>query len=135
MYSGLRKGREYLNDNRALSGGDVARAAFSAAWHSFIGELADTRGARGDDDNTFRPDIRDAIKGETYGRMYRGLVKIAETSGRYPLATHADAVVYAANDANDVPEGARMDSRIGSYKIEKYLTGNWNNAKVLPWRS
>jgi hypothetical protein len=135
MYGALRKGRELLNENRELSGGRVARAAHSAAWHSFIGELADTRGARGDDDHTFRPDIRHAIKAEAYARMYRGLVRIAETSGRYPLATHVDAVVYAANDESDIPEGTRIDSRIGSYKLERYLTGKWNHGKILPWQS
>lgn len=135
MYGALRKGRESLDETREASGGRIARTAYSAAWHSFIGELADTRGARGDDDNTFRPDIRDAIKAETYARMYRGLLKIAEISGRYPLATHADAVVYTANDANDIPDGARIDSRIGSYKVENYLTGKWNHGSILPWRS
>jgi hypothetical protein len=135
MYGALRKGREFLNNNRKAPGGNLAYGAYSAAWHSFIGELADTHGARGDDDNTFRPDIRHAVKAETYARMYRGLLQIAKASGRYPLATHVDAVVYAANNDKDIPEGAPVDSRIGSYKPEKYLTGRWNHGSILPWRS
>ncbi|HVW41006.1 MAG TPA: DUF927 domain-containing protein [Amycolatopsis sp.] len=72
----------------------LALGVTKALYKSRIGDF-NRQGSR-----IYRPDIRDAIKVKATCNAYRSLRKIAQQSGRYPVAFHVDAAYYVADDSD-----------------------------------
>ena len=123
FYTRLRKAREALLPVRDTPAGHVAWLVLGALYKSFIGYLAETRGPRGEADVLWRPDYREHIKAEAYGRMFRNLIKARDASGRHPIATDADAAYFTTSEISPVkarPEGLAYGTPGGAWKNEGY---------------
>ncbi|MFC9916347.1 hypothetical protein [Streptomyces sp. NPDC127197] len=117
----LQKGREVLLTQRGTPAGETAYKAHGALYKSLIGYLARTSGPRNEADALWRPDWRDHLKAETYGRMYYSLQRIGQTSGRYPVATYVDAAYWVSNSPDPIesaPKGMVLGSGGGQWKHE-----------------
>lgn len=72
-------------------------------------------------DPLVRPDVRDLIIARAQANDYRRMRKIADRSGRYPIAIYADAVYYASDNpsgASGAPAGLEVGSGQGQYAHE-----------------
>jgi len=119
--AGLRDAREAVRSERNTPAGALAWGALRALYTSLIGYLARTTGPRGDDDPLWRPDWRDHIKAQTYANMYRQLVKIGQSAGRWPAAKGVDAAYYVTDHSDPVqgaPAGLIVGNRGGQWKPE-----------------
>jgi len=121
-YRRLRDARATLLSQRdTCPAAQVAYQALGGVYKRQIGAFARTDGPRGDTDLLYRPDFRDSIIGLASANMYRRLRKIAQGSGRFPLATYVDAVFYTSDESDPVaaaPPGLILGSWLGEWKWE-----------------
>ncbi len=67
----------------------------------------------------YRPDWRHHVVATARANLTRKLVKVAEATGRRPLAVHHDAIVYAADSEDPAaacPAGLRLGTGLGEFK-------------------
>jgi hypothetical protein len=123
LYNRLRKARETLLPAKATPAGRAAWMTLGILYKSFVGYLARTAGPRNADDILWRPDYRDHIEAEAYGRMFRNLIKARDASGRHPIAAHVDAVYFTTSQPTPVkarPAGLTYGTGGGAWKDEGY---------------
>lgn len=107
----------------------VALRALKGMYQSRIGDC-NRPGSR-----IYRPDIRDMIKAKAVANGYRSLGKIAQATGRYPIAWHVDAALFTSDDPN--PETAAPQLRNNGKPVGMQLgpaMGQWKTEpdKTLP---
>ncbi|MGA4844565.1 telomere-associated protein Tap [Streptomyces sp. G45] len=85
---------------------------------------------------TWRPDIRAAVISKCRVNMHRKMLKLAQATGRYPVAILSDCAVYAADgpspldvlpyrDGKPLPGGFRLGVSPGMVKHEGTQTTLW----------
>lgn len=120
-YERLQQARKALILGRGTPGGEIAYKAHSGLYKTLMGYLARVAGPRDEKDALWRPDWRDMIKAQTYCNAYRQMVRVGHSVNRWPVATYADAVYYAADEleaAGAAPAGLVLGTGGGQWKHE-----------------
>lgn len=107
-------------DPAARPGAVYARQVLKAAYKSFVGYLARTRGPDRNRETgelyeggaPFRPDVDDFVRAQAGANIYRGMLKIGMACDRWPLTLRTDAAVYAS-DSEDPRAGKPRGMSIG----------------------
>lgn len=116
------KGRAQLvaatagHPRRCGCGTCAAYATWKLMWAGRVGAFAAKDSRR-----LYRPDVRDMVITRAYANQWRAAVKIADASGRFPLAQYVDALYYVSDSPDPIesaPTGMKLGTGVGQWKPE-----------------